>query len=97
MREISMTALTSALEDLGHQAIYVNSGGGCGTIYIGEADGAGMYEWAIGPSSFRDNIGNIDEMCVGIDGEDDATYLEGIIPQNVATFIDYVIRMKGRE
>ena len=91
MNEISMTALTSALEGLGHKAIFVNSGGGCGTIYIGEADGAGMYEWAIGPSSYADNIGRLDEMCVGVDGEEEATYLEGINPKNVADFIHNII------
>ena len=92
MNEISMTALTAQLQDLGHQAIYVNSGGGCGTIYVGEADGAGMYEWAIGPSSYVDNIGHLEEMCIGVDGEDDATYLEGIKPEDVANVINAIIK-----
>lgn len=91
MSEISMTKLTKQLQDLGHHAIFINSGGGCGTIYIGECDDVGNYEWAIGPSSFADNIGRLDEMCVGVDGEEDATYLEGINPENVADFIHNII------
>ena len=96
MNTVNMKELTATLQDLGHKAIFTHSGGGCGTIYIGEANSEGMYEWAVGPSSYADNIGNIDEMCVGVDGEGYALNLEGIVPEDVASFIDLIIKINTK-
>lgn len=71
---VSMTALNMELQTLGLTARYVHSGGGCGTIYIGEADAAGMFEYAVGPSDYRSNTGRSDELNVGRDGESDAGF-----------------------
>lgn len=71
---VSMTALNMELQTLGLTARYVHSGGGCGTIYIGEADTAGMFEYAVGPSDYRSNTGRSDELNVGRDGESDAGF-----------------------
>jgi hypothetical protein len=69
---VSMTALNMELQTLGLTARYVHSGGGCGTIYIGEADTAGMFEYAVGPSDYRSNTGRSDELNVGRDGRSDS-------------------------
>jgi hypothetical protein len=77
---VSMTALTTELQALGLAAQYLHSGGGCGTVYIGDADAAGMYEYAVGPSDYRSNTGRSDELNCGRDGENDATYLSDVTP-----------------
>jgi hypothetical protein len=77
---VSMTALTTELQALGLAAQYLHSGGGCGTIYLGDADAVGMYEYAIGPSDYRSKTGRSDELNCGRDGEYDVTYLSDVTP-----------------
>lgn len=77
---ISMTEVTAELDSLGIEAKYLHSGGGCGTVYIGDVDAAGMYEYALGPSDYRSNIGRRNELNLGPDGEDASMYLSHITP-----------------
>lgn len=77
---VSMTALNMELQTRGLTAQYVHSGGGCGTIYIGDADAAGMFEYAVGPSDYRSNTGSSDELNVGHDGESESVYLKDVRP-----------------
>lgn len=77
---VSMTALNMELQTLGLTAQYVHSGGGCGTIYIGDANAAGFFEYAVGPSAYRSNTGSSDELNVGRDGESEAIYLSNVRP-----------------
>ena len=79
METIKMSELTKALNDRGIKAIFAMSGGNCGTIYIGDADADGNYEFAVGPSSFSQDEGFATELCWGVDGDEDATYFTGNI------------------
>lgn len=76
MSTISMTKLTELLKEHGQKAEYLMSGGGVGTIYIGEFDEEGNAEYAIGPSDYYANEGESAELCWGRDG-DDGIYYQG--------------------
>ena len=91
METIKMSELTKALNAKGIKAIFTMSGGNTGTIYIGDADAEGNYEFAVGPSNhFRDE-GYAEEICWGVDGSEDANYYEGTIEdftvENVAHLV----------
>jgi hypothetical protein len=62
-----MEELTTELRRLNLDANYYMSGGGCGTIYIGEADEEGFFHFAIGPSSYGNAEGDIEELSWGKD------------------------------
>lgn len=52
MKTIPMRELTRELIALDLSAEYVMSGGGCGTIFIGEPDDEGLYPYLVGPSDY---------------------------------------------
>ena len=93
MKEISMQEITQKLLNKNIKAEFIMSGGGFGTIYIGEADNEGYYEMAVGPSDFVDGIAYFQELCWGIDGRSEATYAEAVLneedftAENVADLI----------
>lgn len=68
--KVEMNKLTEALKEMNLDAKYTMSGGNTGTIYIGQADTNGNYEFAIGPSDYSTATGDTDELCWGIDGFD---------------------------
>ena len=78
MTTIKMTELTDALTAKGIKAIFTMSGGNTGTIYIGDADAEGYYEFAVGPSNYYRDEAVMGDFCWGIDGDEDATYYTGI-------------------
>lgn len=77
MATIKMTELTKALQDRGLKAVFAMSGGNCGTIYIGEADAEGNYEFGVGPSNYYRDEAQMEELCWGIDGGSDADVFQG--------------------
>lgn len=91
MTTIKMTELTKALQDRGLSAIFTMSGGNTGTIYIGEADDEGYYEFAVGPSNFYTDEAIMGDFCWGVDGDSKETYFFGteseFTVENVANVI----------
>ena len=70
MTILNMNELTKALNDKGIPATFSMSGGGCGTIYAGNADGEGFYECAVGPSVFSSGLAEVGDLCYSKDGEE---------------------------
>ena len=64
---INMDQLTEKLRKLGLNANYYMSGGGCGTIYIGEANEEGFFPFGVGPSSYYEGTAHIEELNWGLD------------------------------
>jgi hypothetical protein len=64
-----MSELTDALNHQGIKAIFVMSGGNCGTIYIGESNSDGYYEFAVGAGNYSDDEIHYQEICWGVDGD----------------------------
>lgn len=98
MATIKMTELTKALEDRGLKAVFTMSGGNTGTIYIGEADAEGYYEFAVGPSNYYLDEAVMGDFCWGVDGDSKETYFFGnesdFTIENVANLIakDYFVQ-----
>lgn len=91
METMKMTELTDALNAKGIKAIFSMSGGNCGTIYIGNVDADGNYEFAVGPGNYANDEIHYQEICWGVDGSEDATYYiqhpDDFTPENVAHLI----------
>lgn len=68
--DINMRDLTTQLLSLGIKAEYIMSGGGCGTIYIGDANEDGFYSYAIGPSNYSTGMTTLEDLVWGIDGDE---------------------------
>lgn len=87
-----MSELTEVLRSKNIEAVFEMSGGGIGTIYIGDYDKEGNYEFAVGPSSFFDDEAYYEEICWGVDGSEEATYYTGtpedFTPEKVADLIE---------
>lgn len=83
--------LTNELNARGIKAVFCMSGGGVGTIYLGEYDKEGNYEFAVGPASYSADELWAEETCWGVDGSEEATYYEGTVedftPAKVAELI----------
>lgn len=77
MATIKMTELTKALQDRGLKAEFMMSGGNCGTIYIGDADADGNYEFGVGPSNYYRDEAQMEELCWGVDGAQDSIPFQG--------------------
>jgi hypothetical protein len=89
---ISMTELTDALNKLNLKAEYLMSGGGCGTIYIGEPDAEGYYPYAVGPSNYYDATADLAEMGWGADDKSgSAPFHQTSGPISVATLADVIL------
>jgi len=86
-----MRELTQELRNKGIEAEFVMSGGGVGTIYFGDYDKEGNYEFAVGPGSFYYDEIYFEEICWGVDGSEEATYYTGsaedFTPAKVADLI----------
>jgi hypothetical protein len=64
---INMEELTTELRRLNLDANYYMSGGGNGTIYIGEADEEGFFHFAIGTSQYSTATAYLEELFWGRD------------------------------
>lgn len=88
---MSATELTAELNQRGIKAQFFMSGGGCGTIYIGEANAEGDYEYAVGPADYACDELYAEGTCWGVDGSEEATYYSGkaedFTPAKVAELI----------
>jgi hypothetical protein len=92
MKTVSMTKITKLLNENGLKAQFCMSGGNCGTIYIGESNSEGYFEFAVGPSNYA-----LDEawsdLCWGKDdgGESNPYFFESygveFTEENVAKLI----------
>jgi len=99
METMKMSELTDELNKRGIKAIGEMSGGNCATIYIGESDADGYYEFAVGPGIFSLDEIHHQEICWGVDGGEEATYFDGTLDdftvQNVADLIISAYRKVG--
>ena len=91
LMKIKMSELTKELNAKGIKATFEMSGGGVGTIYIGEANADGFYEFAVGAGSYGADEIYFEEICWGVDGSEEATYYTGSVedftPAKVADLI----------
>ena len=91
MTTMKMTELTEELQSLGIDAHYSMSGGNCATIYLGNYDAEGYYEYAVGAGNYSLDEIHHEEICWGIDGEESAHYFVGnpedFTPAKVARLI----------
>lgn len=89
---MKMSELTKELNTKGLKATFEMSGGGVGTIYIGEVSADGFYEFAVGAGSYGADEIHPQEICWGVDGSEEATYYTGtpedFTPEKVADLIE---------
>ena len=93
MTTMKMSELTEELKAKGIKAVFVMSGGNCGTIYLGEFNEEGYAEFAIGCGNYSMDEIRLGDTCWGKDddGESEATYYTGtpedFTPAKVADLI----------
>lgn len=88
---MSATELTKELNARGVSALFLMSGGNCGTIYIGKSNAEGYYEYAVGPADYASDELYAEGTCWGVDGSEEAIYYSGSVedftPAKVADLI----------
>lgn len=99
MKRISLIEVTEHLQAQGVKAQFAHTGGGNGTILIGDGDGNGFYDYACGPAYYDDGMSWEVDLCFGKDGgEGPVTYfsdLDPLTPENVANAIVEMMKEWG--
>lgn len=81
MKTINLKDVNNLLIAKGIKSEFVMSGGGCGTIYLGEYDSQGYADFAVGPCDFINGETSWEDLNWGVDGSDFATYAHKIISE----------------
>lgn len=94
MKEISLIEVTEILQEKGIKAQFAHTGGGCGTLLIGEGDENGFFDYACGPAYYDNGMSFPVDLCFGKDGaEGPVTYFSDLDPLTPETVANAIIEM----